>query len=83
MSDQLALDVGARQVSVETSTTTFVVSQFAEVAGISREEATAYLEEFAAEGICERCLGGWTLTPKGRAIACDLAFAAPEEEFGS
>ena len=42
----------------------FVVSQFAELAGLSREKAVEWLEDFARAGVCERVAGGWVLTSK-------------------
>jgi ribosomal protein S19E (S16A) len=55
------------------TTRTFTVGMFAAAGSLARDEAEAYLEEFEATGVVERCAGGWALTPKGREIVGGLA----------
>lgn len=82
MSDQLALDVGARQVSVETSAGRFTVLQFAVVAKLTPKEAREYLEGpegFEELGVVERVAGGWRFTEKGLAIAASFKWWGTDE----
>jgi len=58
---------------------TFVVSQFAEVAGITRDQAAEYLEEFATAGVVDGAWAAGGLRRRGQQIAKNLALCDERE----
>jgi hypothetical protein len=72
MSEQLQLDLGVTRPVGRPAGGIFTPRQFAASARLTPEEARAYLVDFAAEGVVERCPGGWRLTAKGRHVGRDL-----------